>query len=239
MQLVEIVRGDQSGEKALERARAFALALDRFPLDVKSSPGFLVNRILMPYLIEAVVMVEEGVSPGHIDEAARAFGMPMGPVELADTVGLDICLSVAEELAGPLNTPVPEALKRMVAEGKLGKKSGEGFYRWDRKGRAQRAVTGRGSETPITERLVLRLLNEAVACLREGVVTHPDAVDLGMVYGTGFAPYLGGPMRYIAGLGETGVSHSLYRLAQEYGARFNPDPGWSQSELFRPAASTS
>jgi 3-hydroxyacyl-CoA dehydrogenase/enoyl-CoA hydratase/3-hydroxybutyryl-CoA epimerase len=238
MQLVEIVRGAQSGETALARARAFTLALDRFPLDVKSSPGFLVNRILMPYLIEAVVMVEEGISPAHIDESARAFGMPMGPVELADTVGLDICLSVAEELAGPLNTPVPEALRRKVTDGKLGKKSGEGFYRWDVKGGSHGSSGAASSETPVTERLVLRLLNEAVACLREGVVTHPDAVDLGMVYGTGFAPYLGGPMRYVAGLGETGVAHSLYRLAQEYGTRFSPDPGWSQPELFRPEVPT-
>ena len=234
MQLVEIVRGAQSGEPALARARAFALALDRFPLDVKSSPGFLVNRILMPYLIESVVMVEEGVSPAQIDQAARTFGMPMGPVELADTVGLDICLSVAEELAGPLNTPVPQALRQKVADGKLGKKSGEGFYRWNAKGQPLRGDDATTPDMPVTERLILRMLNEAVACLREGVVSHPDAVDLGMVYGTGFAPYLGGPMRYIAGLGETGVSHSLYRLAQEYGARFNPDSGWSQPELFRP-----
>jgi len=239
MQLVEIVRGAQSDEQALARARAFALALDRYPLDVKSSPGFLVNRILMPYLIESVVMIEEGTSPEQIDQAACTFGMPMGPVELADTVGLDICLSVAEELAGPLNTPVPQALRQKVAEGKLGRKSGEGFYRWDAKGRPQRAHQGGEPDTPVTERLVLRMLNEVVACLREGVVTQPDAVDLGMVYGTGFAPYLGGPMRYIAGLGETGVSHSLYRLAQEYGGRFNPDPGWAQPELFRSPAPAS
>ncbi len=233
MQLVEIVHGARTSHEAIARARAFTVAIERLPLDVKSSPGFLVNRILMPYLIEAVQLFEEGVPAPHIDRAAREFGMPMGPIELADTVGLDICLSVAEELAGPLNTPVPDTLRRMVAEGKLGKKSGAGFYTYNAKGRAQIPKAGPAGDMPITERLVLRLLNEAAACLREGVVTGPDAVDAGMVYGTGFAPYLGGPMRYVASLGETGISHSLYRLSQEYGKRFAPDPGWSRPELFQ------
>jgi 3-hydroxyacyl-CoA dehydrogenase/enoyl-CoA hydratase/3-hydroxybutyryl-CoA epimerase len=233
MQLVEIVRGQQTSDDALARARAFAVALDRLPLDVRSSPGFLVNRILMPYLIEAVKLYEEGVPAPQIDRAAKDFGMPMGPIELADTVGLDICLSVAEELAGPLDTPVPETLRKMVADKKLGKKSGSGFYEYNAKGRAKAMKPGPKSDLPITERLVLRLLNEAVACLREKVVTDTDAVDAGMVYGTGFAPYLGGPMRYVESLGETGISHSLYRLAQEYGKRFTPDPGWSRTDLFQ------
>jgi 3-hydroxyacyl-CoA dehydrogenase/enoyl-CoA hydratase/3-hydroxybutyryl-CoA epimerase len=233
MQLVEIVRGAQSSEPALARARAFTVALDRLPLDVKSSPGFLVNRILMPYLIEAVQMVEEGISAPIIDRAACDFGMPMGPIELADTVGLDICLSVAEELAGPLNTPVPQLLRSMVEGGKLGRKSGAGFYTWGPKGKRHGGTDGKPPSAPVTERLILRLLNEAAACLREGVVADPDAVDIGMVYGTGFAPFLGGPMRYVESLGETGISHSLYRLSQEYGERFKPDTGWSNPALFK------
>lgn len=232
MQLVEIVRGANTGEAALARARAFAGALERLPLDVKSSPGFLVNRILMPYLLEAVKLAEEGVSLDLIDRAATEFGMPIGPIELADVVGLDICFSVAQMLAGPLQVEVPKRLAEVVAEGNLGQKSGRGFYRWDAKGRPQKPAASRSSDIPVTERLVLRLLNEAVACLREGVVGDPDAVDAGMVYGTGFAPFLGGPMRYIASLGETGISHSLYRLSQEYGKRFTPDPGWSRADLF-------
>ncbi|MFP5350048.1 MAG: 3-hydroxyacyl-CoA dehydrogenase NAD-binding domain-containing protein [Gammaproteobacteria bacterium] len=235
MQLVEIVRGAQTADAALERARAFTVAIDRLPLDVKSSPGFLVNRILMPYLLEAVNMLEEGVPAADIDRAAKEFGMPMGPIELADAVGLDICLSVAEMLSQPLSIPVPELLRRMVERGQLGKKSGQGFYRYDRKGRRRRALSiaraRRAGPVPITERLVLRLLNEAMACLREGVVTDADAIDAGMVYGTGFAPYLGGPMRYVESLGETGIGHSLYRLSQEYGERFTPDVGWSKPEL--------
>lgn len=228
MQLVEIVRGAQSSPAALARARSFTSAIERLPLDVKSSPGFLVNRILMPYLLEAVKLAEEGVPLKQIDDAAETFGMPMGPIELGDVVGLDIALSVAKFLSGPLGVDVPKRLVEMVEAGKLGKKTGEGFYKWDAKGRPQKAPVKKISHIPVTERLILRLLNEAVACLREEVVTNPDDVDAGMVYGTGFAPFLGGPMRYIASLGETGISHSLYRLSQEYGKRFTPDPGWSQ-----------
>jgi 3-hydroxyacyl-CoA dehydrogenase/enoyl-CoA hydratase/3-hydroxybutyryl-CoA epimerase len=237
MQLVEIVRGAQTSEAALARARAFTGAIERLPLDVKSSPGFLVNRILMPYLLEAMRLVEEGVSVTTVDQAATQFGMPMGPIELADAVGLDICLSVAEELSGPLQVEVPARLREIVGQGHLGRKSGRGFYQYDKRGRRQKPAPEKiAVDVPVTERLVLRLLNEAVACLREGVVTDADAVDAGMVYGTGFAPFLGGPMRYIESLGVTGISHSLYRLAQEYGPRFNPDVGWSKPELFHRGA---
>ena len=234
MQLVEIVRGAQTTAAALERARAFTGAIERLPLDVKSSPGFLVNRILMPYLVEAVKLVEEGVSPVTVDHAATEFGMPMGPIELADAVGLDICLSVAEELSGALHMDVPARLRELVGQGQLGRKSGGGFYQYDARGRRQVPAPDKtAADIPITERLILRLLNECMACLREGVVADADAVDAGMVYGTGFAPFLGGPVSYIESLGETGISHSLYRLAQEYGQRFNPDPGWSQPELLQ------
>jgi 3-hydroxyacyl-CoA dehydrogenase/enoyl-CoA hydratase/3-hydroxybutyryl-CoA epimerase len=238
MQLVEIVRGKQTAAAALSRARAWTVAIDRLPLDVMSSPGFLVNRVLTPYLLEAVKLLEEGISGPGIDRAAVEFGMPVGPIELADTIGLDICLSVAEMLAGPLGVPVPAELRELVAHGRLGKKSGHGFYRYDAKGRARRRLRSKADRlpphVPVTERLVLRLLNEAMACLREGVVNDPSDVDAAMVYGTGFAPYLGGPMRYAESLGATGIGHSLYRLSQEYGERFTPDPGWSQPELLTP-----
>jgi 3-hydroxyacyl-CoA dehydrogenase / enoyl-CoA hydratase / 3-hydroxybutyryl-CoA epimerase len=232
MQLVEIVRGAQSSEQALNRARGFTVALDRLPLDVKSSPGFLVNRVLMPYLIEAVMLAEEGVALADIDGAATDFGMPMGPILLADTVGLDICLSVAEELAGPLGTKVPQRLRDMVAAGNLGKKTGRGFYTYGKKGKVQ----GRGKRTathePVTERLILRMVNESVACLREGVVADLDSIDAGLVYGTGFAPYLGGPMRYAETLGDVGICSTLRRLAQEYDKRFEPDAGWTRRAIF-------
>lgn len=235
MQLIELVRGASTSQTVLDRARAWAVAIDRFPLDVTSSPGFLVNRVLTPYLLEAVKLLEEGVPGPAIDRAAVEFGMPIGPIELSDTVGLDICLSVAETLSGSLGVPVPAELRELVTQGRLGKKTGRGFYRYDANGK--RRKTWRASEeripphVPVTERLVLRLLNEAMACLREGVVGDASAVDAGMVHGTGFAPYLGGPMRYAESLGTTGIGHSLYRLSQEYGERFTPDPGWSQPEL--------
>ncbi len=231
MQLVEIVRGKQTSDSALERARAFTVAIERLPLDVRSSPGFLVNRVLMPYLIEAMTLAQEGIPIEQIDQAATRFGMPMGPVLLADTVGLDICLSVAEMLSGPLGISVPDRLREAVERGDLGKKSGRGFYVFDRSGRPRhRAVRGH-TDTPVIERLILRMLNEAAACLREGVVDDPDSVDVGMVFGTGFAPYLGGPMRYAEALGEVGIASSLRRLAQEYGPRFEPDEAWARSDL--------
>jgi 3-hydroxyacyl-CoA dehydrogenase/enoyl-CoA hydratase/3-hydroxybutyryl-CoA epimerase len=230
MQLVEIVRGEQTSDEALARARAFTASVERLPLDVKSSPGFLVNRILMPYLIEAMLLHQEGVALTEIDKAAVDFGMPMGPIFLADTVGLDICLSVAQELAEPLNIPVPDGLKAMVEAGKLGKKSGEGFYKYN-KGQPVKPSVGKPSGVPVSERLILRLLNEAMACLREGVVDSVDAIDAGMVYGTGFAPFLGGPMHYASSMGAAGISHSLYRLADEYGERFKPDDGWEANIL--------
>jgi 3-hydroxyacyl-CoA dehydrogenase/enoyl-CoA hydratase/3-hydroxybutyryl-CoA epimerase len=233
MQLVEIVRGAQSSDAALDRARGFTAALDRLPLDVKSSPGFLVNRVLMPYLIEAVTLVEEGQAIADVDGAATDFGMPMGPILLADTVGLDIALSVAEELSGPLNIKVPQRLRDMVAAGSLGRKSGKGFYAYDKKGKPVNPGKRNPTHAPITERLVLRMVNEAVACLREGVVADVDSVDAGMVYGTGFAPYLGGPMRYAETLGDVGICNTLRRLAQEYDKRFEPDAGWTQRDLFR------
>jgi 3-hydroxyacyl-CoA dehydrogenase/enoyl-CoA hydratase/3-hydroxybutyryl-CoA epimerase len=214
------------------------VAIDKLPLLVRSSPGFLVNRILMPYLMEAMSMVEEGVPIWAVDRAATDFGMPMGPIELADTVGLDICLSVADELARPLGVTVPDRLRAMVEQGRFGKKSGRGFYRYDARGRPKTGASSKTGDTPITERLVLRILNEAMACLREGVVADADAIDAGMVYGTGFAPYLGGPMRYVQSMGETAISHSLYRLSEEYGERFVPDPGWSQPALLARASSS-
>ncbi|HJX57711.1 MAG TPA: 3-hydroxyacyl-CoA dehydrogenase NAD-binding domain-containing protein, partial [Thiobacillus sp.] len=232
MQLVEIVRGAQSSEAALDRARGFTTAFDRLPLDVKSSPGFLVNRVLMPYLIEAVMLAEEGVALADIDGAATDFGMPMGPILLADTVGLDICLSVAEELAGPLGIQVPQRLRDTVAAGHLGKKSGRGFYTYDKQGKARNRGKRGATQVPVTERLILRMVNESVACLREGVVTDLDSIDAGMVYGTGFAPYLGGPMRYAETLGDVGICSTLRRLTQEYNQRFEPDAGWTRRELF-------
>jgi len=196
----------------------------------RSAPGFLVNRILMPYLMEAVVLHQEGQSFESIDEAATAFGMPMGPIELADTVGLDVCLHVGRILAADFGLPVPEALAAAVEAKKLGKKSGEGFYRWvDGKAQKDRARAG-GATTEVTDRLIYPMLNEAVACLRERIVADADQLDAGVIFGTGYAPFRGGPLNHIRSGGPAGVARVHARMQElhaRYGDRFRPDAGWA------------
>lgn len=225
MPLLEIVRGARTDPAVVERARAFALHFGKVPLVVSSSPGFLVNRILMPYLLEAVALVEEGVPPETVDRAATGFGMPMGPVELADTVGLDICLSVAGKMAALLKNAVPASLAAHIAAGRLGRKSGQGYYRWDA-GKPLRREAAAPSEEQC-DRLLLRLLNEAVACLREGVVEDADALDAGVILGTGFAPFTGGPMHWIGTAGAAHWHARLVALNATHGERFQPDSGWN------------
>ena len=227
MQLVEVVSDAHTDPGDSARGAAFARLIDRLPLPVRSLPGFLVNRVLMPYLLEAVTLLDEGVPGPLIDKAAVDFGMPMGPVELADTVGLDICLAVAEKLSPIPDRDVPTQLKQRVAEGKLGRKSGEGFYRWV-KGKA-RKETPRAATAPedLTERLIFRLLNEAVAALREGVVEDADLVDAGVVFGTGFAPFRGGPLHYIHSGGMARMKQKLDELRRRHGDHFTADSGWS------------
>lgn len=227
MMLVEIVNGAATAPEVSSHAMIFARQIDRLPLPVSSTPGFLINRILMPYLMEAVELVQEGVPPILIDKAATAFGMPMGPVELGDTVGLDICLHVARILAGHFHEAVPPQLDKLVADGHLGKKSGQGFYHW-KHGKAIKPKPAGGSwnSEEITNRLILRLLNEAVSCLNEHVVAEADLLDAGMVFGTGFAPFRGGPINYIDAVGRETLLHQLRDLQKLRGERFAPDPGW-------------
>ena len=232
MQLVEIIRGAQTNAGAVKRAAAFAERIGRLPVTVKSCPGFLVNRILMPYLLEAVELVHEGVPNAVVDQAAMKFGMPMGPVTLADTVGLDICLQVAQNLCESYGGEVPEVLRQKVDAGKLGKKSGEGFYRWV-KGKPQKTAAGSNARTQasIRDRLIFRYLNEAVACLHEGIVAQPDHLDAGLIFGTGFAPFRGGPIHYIAEQGADNLLRKLGALHEQYGERFAPCAGWSELDF--------
>lgn len=199
MMLVEVVAGAQSRPEILAAGAAFARQIDKLPLPVKSAPGFLVNRILAPYLMEAMRCVDEGMAPEIVDEAALAFGMPMGPLELADTVGLDICLAVGKMLApGATQASPPARLTQLIAEGKLGRKTGAGFYTYPAgkitKPRADTARVPPG----LADRLVAPLLDEAQRALAEGIVSDADLVDAGAIFGTGFAPYTGGPMNYVA-----------------------------------------
>jgi 3-hydroxyacyl-CoA dehydrogenase/enoyl-CoA hydratase/3-hydroxybutyryl-CoA epimerase len=224
MMLVEIVRGSATADSAAGDAAAFARRLDRLPLPCRSAPGFVVNRILMPYMSEAMHAAAEGVSLSTIDRAATDFGMPMGPVELADTVGLDVALHVGRILAGAFGREAPQGLEPLVAAGHLGRKSGRGLYEW-RDGKPVRPPAG-PVPADLQDRLVLQYLNEAVACLREGVVAEAELLDAGMIFGTGFAPFRGGPLHYARQRGIAAVVDRLTELERRYGPRFHPDPGW-------------
>ena len=227
MPLIEIVNGVQTRREVLQHAIDFSRQIDKLPLPVKSAPGFLVNRILTPYMVEAVLLREAGIPVGEIDQAATRFGMPMGPLELADTVGLDIGLHVAECLDLAYGFGIPESFRSMVEAGKLGRKSGQGFYKWKRGKKVSpiRKPSPKHTES-IQNRLISRIANEAVACLREEIVPDRDSLDAGIVLGTGFAPFRGGVMQYIDSRGAAEMLATLGSLQKQFGDRFQPDPGW-------------
>jgi 3-hydroxyacyl-CoA dehydrogenase/enoyl-CoA hydratase/3-hydroxybutyryl-CoA epimerase len=230
LQLVEVVSHDGTDAQLLKEALAFVGAIDRLPLPVKSSPGFLVNRALTPYMLEAMVMLDEKIDKSVIDAAAKKFGMPMGPIELADQVGLDICLDVGDMLRskfGDMLPPTPSWLREKVAKGELGRKTGKGFYTW----KAGKADTGGMSaisepSAEMIDRLILPMSNVCVACLREGIVDNADVVDGAVIFGTGYAPFRGGPLNYARTRGVDNVVSTLDALTDKFGKRFTPDAGW-------------
>jgi 3-hydroxyacyl-CoA dehydrogenase/enoyl-CoA hydratase/3-hydroxybutyryl-CoA epimerase len=228
MQLVEIVRGAGTNEESVRKALWFTRKLDKLPLPCKSAPGFVVNRILMPYINEALFALSEGIPAGVIDETGTRFGMPMGPIELADVVGLDVALHVGGVLAEAFGRRVPEILVKQVEGRRLGRKSGEGFYVW-RDGKVVRAPT-RPTQVPadLEDRLILPMLNEAVAALREGVIEDADLLDAGAIFATGFAPFRGGPLQYAKSRGISRIVDRLTELSARHGERFRPDAGWSR-----------
>jgi len=228
MPLVEIVKTPATPMAIIDRASAFASHIGKLPLPVNSSPGFLVNRILVPYLIESVALYDEGVAPEAIDQAALDFGMPMGPVELADTVGLDICLSVATNLSAEYGFKVPEVLKKKVEAKSLGKKTGSGFYDYQKGKPVRDRDADLGNQHEIQNRLVFRLVNEAVACLREGIVDDKDLLDAGVIFGTGFAPFRGGPLNHANDSGVSTMQQNMKIYQQRFGDRFEPDAGWAE-----------
>jgi len=227
MPLVEIVVGEETSKKAQQIATTLTKKIKKLPLPVTSTPGFLVNRILMPYLTEAVTLFEEGVPISVIDKISVDFGMPMGPIELADTVGLDICLHVAENLAETMPIDVSEHLRKLVSQKILGKKTGKGFYEF-KKGKKVIPKKQANYIAPgdVEDRLILRMINETMACLREHVADSKDLIDAGIIFGTGFAPFHGGPLQYVKDRGQEQVLMALENLESVHGARFKPDEGW-------------
>ncbi len=229
MPLIEIVNGAQTNPAISQRAVDFAKQIGKLPLPTKSSPGFLVNRILTPYMVEAGLLYDTGTSIEAIDRAAKKFGMPMGPVELADTVGLDIGLHVGELLSKAYNYSLPNSFKSLVEAGNLGRKTGQGFYTW-KKGKkvAPKSKASTERDQYIQDRLMLRFLNEAVSCQREKVVQNEDHLDAGVIFGTGFAPFRGGPIHYIKSFGAAKLLSTLNQLHEQNGKRYEPDKGWER-----------
>ena len=244
MPLVEIVRGSNSGERSWVLTAALATKIGKFPVVVEDVRGFLVNRILSPYLMEAGILLSQGFSVSEIDSAATRFGMPMGPVRLLDEVGLDVAAKVCEIMINAYGERMngPRYAEKMVSKKRFGKKSGSGFYSYqDEKPQVEANLSSllelppmarknEEEKSQICDRLILRLVNEAVMCLDEGVAGEPSAdaagqVDLATVMGIGFAPFRGGVIHYAETLGAKTVAERLSQLAAKEGPRFQPASG--------------
>ncbi|MGN7725682.1 3-hydroxyacyl-CoA dehydrogenase NAD-binding domain-containing protein [Luteimonas sp. 22616] len=232
MPLVEIIHHDAMAPETEKRLAAFCKAIDKLPVPVAGTPGFLVNRLLFPYMLEAATAYSEGIPGAVIDKAAVKFGMPMGPIELIDTVGLDVASGVGQELAPFLGLQIPPALATPPEPGKRGKKDGQGLYAWV-EGKPKKPEVPKDYKTPedLEDRLILPLLNEAVAALHDGVVADADLLDAGVIFGTGFAPFRGGPIQYIRETGADAVLARLQALQAKHGDRFAPRPGWDSLAL--------
>jgi 3-hydroxyacyl-CoA dehydrogenase/enoyl-CoA hydratase/3-hydroxybutyryl-CoA epimerase len=194
LQLVEVVSAGNTNPEVAKRAAAFVRQIDKLPLPVKDAPGFLVNRVLGPYMLNAFRMLDRGARPETLDRAMEDFGMPMGPAELADTVGLDICLHAGKALAKGA-TAVPAILESKVALGHLGKKTGQGIYKYV-DGKPQKGEP-EAYDQALVDSLIEPYLNEAESALAEGIVADADLADAGLIFGTGFAPFRGGPLHYL------------------------------------------
>ena len=235
MQLVEVIVGPQTDPEVVRRAVRYTQQIGKLPVVVKDSPGFLVNRILMPYLIEAGHLFESGARVEDIDECMLDFGMPMGPLRLIDEVGVDVSKHVAATLAAHFSDRMtsPAVLGKMLSASLLGKKSGRGFYNHQSKSKEPGvnpnidrfhtdASCAKLTRDELRTRMVLLMVNEAARCLEEELVTEAADVDFGMIMGTGFAPFLGGPLRFADFIGVAQLTQEMQRLAEKAGQRFAP-----------------
>jgi 3-hydroxyacyl-CoA dehydrogenase/enoyl-CoA hydratase/3-hydroxybutyryl-CoA epimerase len=234
MQLVEIIAAPLTAPETLARALRFMQQIGKLPVVVKDSPGFLVNRILMPYLVEAGTLYEHGASLENLEEAMLDFGMPMGPLRLLDEVGLDVALHVAQTLASSFSgrMQVPAILSQMVKDGLLGRKSGSGFYLYNRAKSSRpnprvmdyvQTKTASGlTWKDLQERMYFLMLNEAARCLEEKIVATPEDVDFAMIMGTGFAPFRGGPLRYADSIGAEKIAGAMEILTDCGAAQYAP-----------------
>jgi len=225
MPLVEVIHAATTDPGQIQAGLAFARRIDKLAIACHSAPGFLVNRVLMPYLSEAVRAAQEGVPLAMIDRAAEEFGMPMGPIELADVVGLDVVMSVGKVFF-ETGAEVPPVLATRFSQKKFGKKTGEGFYVWQNDKPVKPPVTGQSTPDDLQDRLLLPLINEAVAVLRQRIVEDADLIDAGVIFGAGFAPFRGGPLQYARTRGVDAIVARLQELQSIHGDRFAPDEGW-------------
>ncbi len=234
MQLVEIVAAKQTAPEILQRALKFTQQIGKLPVVVKDSPGFLVNRILMPYLIEAGNLFEAGATIENLDEVMLNFGMPMGPMRLIDEVGVDVSLHVAQTLAAHFGDrmKIPAVLGKMMEAKMLGVKNGHGFYLHEKSEEArpnpqvatlvQNQTAAGFSREELQERMVFLMVDEAARCLEEQIVAEPADVDFAMIMGTGFAPFRGGPLRYADSLGAEKIVGAMENLVDRGAEYFAP-----------------
>ncbi len=233
MPLVEVIRGQSTSDEAVVTTFQLAKKLGKTPIVVADGPGFLVNRLLLPYMVEAISLLEEGHNLENLDKCMERFGMPMGPIELFDEVGIDVAYKVAKILSETMGDRMAESdlLEKMITDKRLGKKNSLGFYKYEGKKRVSDAtitdyITIKNKteldHDELVARMVYPMINEAARCLDEKIVSRPQDVDLGMIFGTGFAPFRGGLLNFADNEGITKIYDTLSKYAELYGTRFTP-----------------
>ncbi len=241
MPLVEVVRGKDTSNAAVATVYNLCKRAGKTPIVVNDGPGFLVNRLLLPYMVEAVSLLEEGHSLLNLDRIMRQFGMPMGPMELFDEVGIDVAHKVAKILQASMGDRMAESdlLDKLVAAKRLGKKTSIGFYKYDDNKKVfdpevEKLIALKNktilSDDDIQKRMVFPMINEAARCLTDEIVSTPRDVDLGMIFGTGFAPFRGGLLKYADSIGLAAVLKGLTDFEKRFGARFKPSGALNEFE---------